>query len=97
MRTQAEKGALFRALHGGGRAFLLPNPWDIGTARLLARLGFEALATTSAGYAFSVGQRDSSIGRDETLVHVPVIVSATELPVTADLENGFGVAAEIVA
>src|SRR5262245_40716080 len=73
------------------------TPWDVGTARMLAQLGFEALATTSAGYAFSVGQRDGTIGRDETMAHVSAIASATDLPVTADLENGFGDAPEIVA
>jgi 2-methylisocitrate lyase-like PEP mutase family enzyme len=95
--TQAEKGQVFRALHERDRAFIIPNPWDAGTARLLAQIGFEALATTSAGYAFSVGKRDSTIGRDETLAHVAAIVSATDLPVSADLENGFGDAPEIVA
>jgi 2-methylisocitrate lyase-like PEP mutase family enzyme len=89
MRTQAERAAAFRALHERDGAFIIPNPWDRGTARLLAHLGFEALATTSAGYAFSVGQRDYSVGRDEMLKHVRAIVSATDLPVSADLENGF--------
>ena len=97
MATQAEKGRVFRALHLGDRAFIIPNPWDVGTARLLARLGFEALATTSAGYAFSVGQRDNSIGRDEMIVHVRAIVEATDLPVSADLENGFADDPESVA
>jgi 2-methylisocitrate lyase-like PEP mutase family enzyme len=97
MWTQSEKGRAFRALHERARAFIIPNPWDVGTARLLARAGFEALATTSAGYAFSVGQRDSTIGRNETMAHVATIVSATDLPVSADLENGFGDAPEIVA
>ena len=90
MRTQIEKGNIFRALHERDRAFIIPNPWDIGTARLLAHLGFEALATTSAGYAFSVGQKDYSIGRDRMIAHVAQIVLATDLPVSADLENGFG-------
>src|SRR5215471_7506558 len=90
MRTQAQKAAAFRALHERDGAFIIPNPWDRGTARLLAHMGFEALATTSAGYAFSVGQRDYSIGRDEMIEHVRAIVSATDLPVSADLENGFG-------
>ena len=70
MRTQADKASAFRALHERDGAFIIPNPWDVGTARLLARLGFEALATTSAGYAFSVGQRDNTIGRDEMIAHV---------------------------
>jgi 2-methylisocitrate lyase-like PEP mutase family enzyme len=97
MRTQAEKGQAFRALHERDGAFIVPNPWNAGTARLLQSLGFEALATTSAGYAFSIGQRDSTIGRDETMSHLANIVSATDLPVSADLENGFGDAPETVA
>jgi 2-methylisocitrate lyase-like PEP mutase family enzyme len=90
MVTQAEKGRTFRALHERPGAFVIPNPWDVGTARLLAQLGFEALATTSAGYAFSVGRLDNTIPRTEMLVHVAAIASATDLPVSADLENGFG-------
>ena len=90
MSTQAEKGRAFRALHERADAFIIPNPWDIGTARLLAGLGFEALATTSAGYAFSAGRRDNAIGRDEMLAHVAAIASATDLPVSGDLENGYG-------
>src|SRR6267378_3104708 len=80
MRTQANKARVFRALHERNSAFLNPNPWDVGTARLLAHLGFEALATTSAGYAFSVGQRDNTIGRDKMMAHAGAIVSATDLP-----------------
>ena len=90
MSTQAEKGRAFRALHERAEAFIIPNPWDIGTARLLAGLGFEALATTSAGYAFSAGRRDNAIGCDEMLAHVAAIASATDLPVSGDLENGYG-------
>jgi 2-methylisocitrate lyase-like PEP mutase family enzyme len=90
MSTQAEKGARFRALHHRDRAFIIPNPWDAGTARLLARMGFEALATTSAGYAFSAGLQDGAVGRDAMLAHVSQIVAAADLPVSADLENGFG-------
>jgi len=97
MLTQTEKGKNFRALHERNGAFIIPNPWDAGTARLLAYLGFEALATTSAGYAFSVGQRDNTIGRDKMMTHVADIVSATDLPVSADLENGFGDSLETVA
>src|SRR5437870_8436332 len=97
MKTQKEKGSTFRALHERDRAFIIPNPWDIGSARLLANLGFEALATTSAGYAFSVGQRDNTIDRDEMMAHVSAIVSATDLPVSADLEKGFGDRPEVVA
>jgi 2-methylisocitrate lyase-like PEP mutase family enzyme len=95
--SQAEKGRVFRSLHQGERAFIIPNPWDIGTARLLAHLGFEALATTSMGYAFSAGQRDNTIDRDQMLAHISEIASATDLPVSADLENGFGDAPEFVA
>jgi len=97
MRTQPEKGIVFRALHERDGAFIIPNPWDVGTARLLARLGFEALATTSAGYAFSIGQRDNTVGRDKMMAHVRDIVAATDLPVSADLENGFGDDPETVA
>jgi 2-methylisocitrate lyase-like PEP mutase family enzyme len=95
--TQAEKGRAFRALHERDRAFIIPNPWDAGSARLLAYLGFEALATTSAGYAFSVGQRDTTIGRDEMIAHIAVIARATDLPVSADLENGYGDSPEVAA
>jgi len=97
MRKQAEKGEAFRALHERAGAFIIPNPWDAGSACLLAHLGFEALATTSAGYAFSVGRPDSAIGREETLAHVTALVSATDLPVSADLENGFGDSPEAAA
>lgn len=97
MKTQGEKAEAFRALHARPRAFIIPNPWDVGTARMLAKLGFEALATTSAGYAFSAGVQDNRVGRDRMLAHVAEIVAATDLPVSADLENGFGDAPEIVA
>jgi len=92
-----EKGSRFRALHQRDRAFIIPNPWDAGTARLLARMGFEALATTSAGYAFSAGMQDGAVGRDAMLKHVAEIVAATDLPVSADLENGFGDSPEMCA
>jgi 2-methylisocitrate lyase-like PEP mutase family enzyme len=95
--TQVEKGRMFRALHERNSAFIIPNPWDVGTARLLAQLGFEALATTSAGYAFSAGQRDNAIHRHDMLAHVATIAAATDLPVSADLENGFGDSPEVVA
>jgi 2-methylisocitrate lyase-like PEP mutase family enzyme len=97
MLTQAEKGRAFRALHERDRAFIIPNPWDVGTAKLLAQLGSEALATTSMGYAFSAGQRDTTIGRDRMIEHVSVIASATDLPVSADLENGYADAPDAVA
>jgi len=88
--TQGEKGQRYRALHAREGAFLLPNPWDAGTAWLLQSLGFEALATTSAGYAFSMGRRDYALGREEMIAHVAALSAATELPLNADLENGFG-------
>src|SRR5947207_1846565 len=97
MATQAEKGTAFRALHHRDAAFIIPNPWDIGTARLLAHAGFEALATTSMGFAFSRGQRDNTVDRARMMEHVAEIASATALPVSADLENGFGDAPEVVA
>ena len=90
MQTQQSKGAAFRQLHERQTAFIIPNPWDVGTAKVLAGLGFEALATTSAGFAFSIGKRDGAVGRDKMIAHVREIVDATDLPVSADLENGFG-------
>jgi 2-methylisocitrate lyase-like PEP mutase family enzyme len=97
MPTQAEKGRVFRALHERDGAFIVPNPWDVGTALLLAHLGFEAVATTSMGYAFSLGRLDNTLDREETLANASAIASATRLPVSADLENGFGDAPEEVA
>lgn len=99
MPDQREKFERFRALHEGARAFVIPNPWDAGSARLLISLGFEALATTSAGYAFSKGRQDSvaGLGRDEILANAAEIVGATDLPVSADLGNGFGAAPETCA
>jgi 2-methylisocitrate lyase-like PEP mutase family enzyme len=88
--NQKEKAQRFRALHQHAGAFVIPNPWDIGTARILAGLGFEALATTSQGYAFSLGKQDGAVGRDAVLAHARAIVAATDLPVSADLENCFG-------
>lgn len=95
--TQAEKGRLFRALHERDRAFIIPNPWDPGTARLLAHMGFEALATTSMGYALSLGRTDGSLSREQTFQYASEIVAATDLPVSADLENGFGDSPEVAA
>ena len=97
MLTQVAKGEAFAALHAREGAFIIPNPWDAGTARLLAAMGFEALATTSAGCAFSAGQPDNTMTREETIAHAAAIASATELPVSADLENGFGDDPEHVA
>jgi 2-methylisocitrate lyase-like PEP mutase family enzyme len=98
-QSQAEKAETFRALHEREGAFVIPNPWDIGTARILEALGFEALATTSAGYAHSRGLKDGAktIGRAEMLAHACEIVEASGLPVSADLENGFGDAPEDAA
>jgi 2-methylisocitrate lyase-like PEP mutase family enzyme len=95
--TQTEKGRAFRTLHERDGAFIIPNPWNAGTARLLAHLGFEALATTSMGYAFSIGRRDNTLDRHEALANASTIASATSLPVSADLENGFGDDPEFVA
>jgi 2-methylisocitrate lyase-like PEP mutase family enzyme len=97
MLTPADKGCAFRALHDREGAFIIPNPWDVGTARILKHLGFEALATTSMGYAFSAGRLDHTISREEMMTHVAEIASATDLPVSADLENGYGDSPEIVA
>ncbi len=90
MKTQAEKGRAFRALHERQGAFLIPNPWDAGSARLLEHLGFEALATTSAGYAFTTGRRDNTVGREPMMAHVAAVADATDLPASADLGNAFG-------
>ncbi len=95
--TQAEKAAQFQALHQREGVFLIPNPWDVGSARILTGLGFEALATSSAASAAAQGQRDGRLSRDEALAHVRAIVSATPLPVSADLGNGFGHRPEDVA
>ncbi|HEX9577269.1 MAG TPA: isocitrate lyase/phosphoenolpyruvate mutase family protein [Myxococcales bacterium] len=88
--TQTDKARRFRALHDRKGTFVIPNPWDIGSARVLAALGFEALATTSLGMATSLGRRDGAVSREEALAHCRAIAGATELPVSADLENCFG-------
>ncbi|MEP6574198.1 MAG: isocitrate lyase/phosphoenolpyruvate mutase family protein [Gemmatimonadota bacterium] len=97
--AQLEKARRFQALHARSGAFVIPNPWDAGTARILAGMGFEALTTTSAGLAFALGRRDGegAVSLDETLSNARAIVAATDLPVAADLENGFGDAPEIAA
>jgi 2-methylisocitrate lyase-like PEP mutase family enzyme len=89
MRTSTEKAAAFRELHERPGAFVIPNPWDAGTARLLASLGFEALATTSLGLANMLGRPDSAVSRAEVIENCRAIVEATDLPVNVDLENGF--------
>ena len=94
---QKEKAARFLALHEGPGAFVIPNPWDVLSARLLAGLGFEALATSSAASANAVGRRDGGISRDQALDHARSIVEATDLPVSADLEKGFGDEPRVVA
>src|SRR4249920_991163 len=95
--TQADKANRFRALHEGPGTFVIPNPWDAGSARILAGLGFQALATSSAASANALGRRDGGLTRDEALAHARMIVDATDLPVSADLEKGFGDAPEVVA
>jgi 2-methylisocitrate lyase-like PEP mutase family enzyme len=89
MTSQTEKAARFLELHRPGNPLLLPNPWDQGSAKLLASLGFQALATTSSGFAMTLGRPDGSVSRDEALAHAAAIVAATDLPVSADLENCF--------
>ena len=91
-----EKAEHFLALHRLPEAFIIPNPWDVGTAHILAGMGFKVLATTSAGHAFSVGRRDNTVSRPATLAHIRDIAGATELPVSADLGNGFGDTPDIV-
>ena len=89
LQEQARKAQAFKALHEGAGIFVIPNPWDAGSAKMLASLGYQALATTSAGYAFSQGKADGALSLDETLANVRAIVAATDLPVAVDLENGF--------
>jgi 2-methylisocitrate lyase-like PEP mutase family enzyme len=95
--TQREKAARFRALHDGPGVFVIPNPWDAGSARILAGCDFQALATSSAASAATLGRRDRGLTRDQALEHSRLIVEATDLPVSGDLENGFGNAPEVVA
>src|SRR5919206_2017405 len=97
MADQAEKAASFHSLHVKGEPLLMPNPWDAGTARILASLGFRALATTSNGYAATLGRGDYGVTREEAIAHSETIVSATDLPVSADLENAFADEPEGVA
>ena len=90
MPTVAEKAERFRELHARPGTFIIPNPFDIGSARILQHLGFEALATTSSGFAFTMGRRDYGVTRDEAIAHSKALVDATDIPISADLENGFG-------
>jgi 2-methylisocitrate lyase-like PEP mutase family enzyme len=97
MADLAAKAASFLALHQQERPLLLANAWDVGSARLLASLGFQALATTSSGYAATLGRLDYCVGREEAVAHAAALVAATELPVSADFEDGFGGSASTVA
>lgn len=97
MTRWMEKAERFRALHQGQEPFVMPNPWDAGSARLLAGLGFPALATTSSGFALSLGRLDGSVSLDEKLAHCRALVDATDLPLSADLENGYADSPEEVA
>src|ERR1700733_15829761 len=97
MSDQAQRAEHFLALPRPGQPLLPPNPWDAGSARLFASLGFEALATTSSGFAATLGRLDGSVTRDDALAHAAAIVGATELPVSADLENGFADSVEGIA
>jgi 2-methylisocitrate lyase-like PEP mutase family enzyme len=96
MERQEQKAADFRALHEG-EPFVIPNPWDAGSAKVLAALGFKALATTSSGFAFTLGRADGSVSLEEVAVHVRALDAATPLPVSVDLENGYGPAPEDAA
>jgi 2-methylisocitrate lyase-like PEP mutase family enzyme len=89
MTTQSDKAAAFQALHQG-EPFVIPNPWDSGSARVLEALGFKALATTSSGFAFTLGRLDAQTTLDDVAAHVQALASATELPISVDLENGYG-------
>jgi len=97
MPPSSHQADRFRQLHDGPEPLVMPNPWDVGSARLLAHLGFRALATTSSGFAGSLGRLDGRVTRDEALAHAAAIADATDLPVNGDLENGFGDAPEDVA
>jgi 2-methylisocitrate lyase-like PEP mutase family enzyme len=94
--SQQERGETFRALHQG-EPFVIPNPWDAGSARVLAGLGFKALATTSGGFAFTLGRPDGTVTLDDVAAHVTSLTASTDLPVSVDLENGYGPAAEDAA
>lgn len=96
MPTQHEKGAAFRALHEG-EPFVIPNPWDAGSARVLAGLGFKALASTSGGFAYTLGRLDGGVTLDEVIAHTAALAEATDVPVAMDLENGYGAAPEEAA
>src|SRR3954465_3480431 len=90
MMKAAERIVAFRAAHVPGRPLVMPNAWDAGSARVMAGLGAAALATTSSGHALTLGRTDGEVTRDEALAHAPGVVEAVDVPVSADLENGFG-------
>lgn len=94
--SQEEKGRAFKALHEKG-CFIIPNPWDVGSARVLEGMGFAALATTSAGFAFTLGRGDGAVSLDEAAAHTQALCAASDLPVSVDLENGYGHAPEDAA
>ncbi|MDD9946735.1 MAG: isocitrate lyase/phosphoenolpyruvate mutase family protein [Myxococcales bacterium] len=97
MATRDEKAKALKQLHEGEQAFIVPNPWDAGSARLLEALGFRALATTSAGFAYTLGRRDGGVTLEDALAHCRALADATDVPVTADLENGFASSPDAVA
>lgn len=97
MTTQLEKAQKMKALHEGSETFLIPGPWDVGSARVFEALGFEALATTSGGFAFSLGKLDGQVTLEEKVAHCRAISAATDLPLSADLENGYGHEPDVVA
>jgi 2-methylisocitrate lyase-like PEP mutase family enzyme len=97
MRTQAELAEAFRAVHERAGAFVIPNPWDVGSARVLAGMGFEAVATTSSGFAYSIGRRDNTVSRAEVMAHLRALLAAVDVPINADLGNAFGDDPETVA
>jgi hypothetical protein len=96
MKTQEEKAAAFQALHAG-EPFVIPNPWDAGSGRVLEALGFKALATTSSGFAFTLGRLDGHVTLDEVVSHVSSLTQVTDVPVSVDLENGYGAEPETAA
>ena len=87
MRTQSELAEAFRSLHQRPGAFVIPNPWDVGSARVLGGMGFEALATTSSGFAYSIGKRDNMFNREESMAHLRALVANVDVPINADLGN----------
>ncbi len=97
MTTQRDKAMAMKALHEGSETFLIPGPWDVGSARVFEAFGFKALATTSGGFAFSIGKVDGDVTLAEKVAHCRALADATEIPITADLENGYGDEPEVVA